>query len=85
MWAVPVVHALLVRNEYNVDVTRLGETRVSPHNQHFLVWPFLGLNQQYLEALAVLEIKQQKMVQENMCDAKSDFTEFSGLEVGKQV
>ncbi|XP_015418529.1 PREDICTED: coiled-coil domain-containing protein 125 isoform X2 [Myotis davidii] len=40
-----------------------------------------SLNQQYLEALAMLEIKQQKMVQENMCDAKSDFTEFSGLEV----
>ncbi|XP_023606851.1 coiled-coil domain-containing protein 125 isoform X4 [Myotis lucifugus] len=40
-----------------------------------------SLNQQYLEALAMLEIKQQKMVQENTCDAKSDFTEFSGLEV----
>ncbi|XP_059550404.1 coiled-coil domain-containing protein 125 isoform X2 [Myotis daubentonii] len=40
-----------------------------------------SLNQQYLEALAMLEIKQQKMVQENMCDAKSDFTEFSGLEL----
>ncbi|XP_005858039.1 PREDICTED: coiled-coil domain-containing protein 125 isoform X2 [Myotis brandtii] len=40
-----------------------------------------SLNQQYLEALAMLEIKQQKMVQENTCDAKSDFTEFSGLEL----
>lgn len=39
------------------------------------------LNQQHLEALAMLEIKQQKMVQENMCGDKSDFTEVSGLEL----
>uniref|UniRef100_A0A8C9GR99 Coiled-coil domain containing 125 n=1 Tax=Piliocolobus tephrosceles TaxID=591936 RepID=A0A8C9GR99_9PRIM len=38
------------------------------------------LNQQYLEALAMLDIKQQKMAQENMCCDKSDFAEASGLE-----
>ncbi|KAB1281731.1 Coiled-coil domain-containing protein 125 [Camelus dromedarius] len=43
------------------------------------------LNQQYLEALAMLDIKQQKMAQENTCRGKSGFTEVSGLEVGKQV
>ncbi|XP_017746108.1 PREDICTED: coiled-coil domain-containing protein 125 isoform X4 [Rhinopithecus bieti] len=39
------------------------------------------LNQQYLEALAMLDIKQQKMAQENMCCDKSDFAEASGLEL----
>ncbi|XP_071064542.1 coiled-coil domain-containing protein 125 isoform X3 [Dasypus novemcinctus] len=42
------------------------------------------LNQQYLEALAMLDIKQQKMAQENMCHSKSScFTEISGLEVAR--
>lgn len=40
-----------------------------------------SLNLQYLEALAMLEIKQPKTAQENTCDAKSDFTEVSGLEL----
>ncbi|KAM5330850.1 coiled-coil domain-containing protein 125 isoform 4-T12 [Glossophaga mutica] len=40
-----------------------------------------SLNQQYLEALAMLDIKQQKMVQETTCSDKSDFTEVSGLEL----
>uniref|UniRef100_A0A9L0T7R0 Coiled-coil domain containing 125 n=1 Tax=Equus caballus TaxID=9796 RepID=A0A9L0T7R0_HORSE len=40
------------------------------------------LNQQYLEALAMLGIKQQKMAQENMCHDESGFSEVSGLEVG---
>ncbi|XP_004678515.1 PREDICTED: coiled-coil domain-containing protein 125 [Condylura cristata] len=39
------------------------------------------LNQQYLEALAMLDIKQQKMVQENTCQDNSGFTEVSGLEL----
>ncbi|XP_065402424.1 coiled-coil domain-containing protein 125 isoform X3 [Macaca fascicularis] len=39
------------------------------------------LNQQYLEALAMLDIKQQKMAQENMCCDKSGFAEASGLEL----
>ncbi|XP_059772508.1 coiled-coil domain-containing protein 125 isoform X2 [Balaenoptera ricei] len=39
------------------------------------------LNQQYLEALALLDIKQQKMAQENMCQDTSGFTEVSGLEL----
>ncbi|XP_049721028.1 coiled-coil domain-containing protein 125 [Elephas maximus indicus] len=40
------------------------------------------LNQQYLEALAMLDIKQQKMAQENMCHSKSScFTEISALEL----
>ncbi|XP_006871029.1 PREDICTED: coiled-coil domain-containing protein 125 [Chrysochloris asiatica] len=40
------------------------------------------LNQQYLETLAMLEIKQQKMAQENTCRSPSScFTEASGLEV----
>lgn len=43
------------------------------------------MNQQYLEALAMLGIKQQKMAQENMCHDESGFSEVSGLEVGKQV
>ena len=43
------------------------------------------MNQQYLEALAMLDIQQQNMVQETTCSDKSDFTEVSGLEVGKQV
>ncbi|XP_036743653.2 coiled-coil domain-containing protein 125 isoform X1 [Manis pentadactyla] len=38
------------------------------------------LNQQYLEALAMLDIKQLKMAQENVCHDKSGFTEISGLE-----
>lgn len=33
----------------------------------------------------MLDIKQQKMVQENVCQDKSGFTEVSGLEVGGQV
>ncbi|KAF6123444.1 coiled-coil domain containing 125 [Phyllostomus discolor] len=40
-----------------------------------------SLNGQYLEALAMLDIKQQKMVQETTCNDKSDFTEASGLEL----
>ncbi|XP_032966008.1 coiled-coil domain-containing protein 125 isoform X2 [Rhinolophus ferrumequinum] len=40
-----------------------------------------SLNQQYLEVLAMLDIKQQKMVQENMCHDKGGFTEVSGLEL----
>ncbi|KAF5912013.1 hypothetical protein HPG69_003287 [Diceros bicornis minor] len=43
------------------------------------------LNQQYLEALAMLDIKQQKMAQENTCHDKSGFSEVRGLEVGKQL
>ncbi|XP_073658280.1 coiled-coil domain-containing protein 125 isoform X6 [Tursiops truncatus] len=39
------------------------------------------LNQQYLEALAMLDIKQQKMAQENTCQDTSGFTEVSGLEL----
>ncbi|XP_032135076.1 coiled-coil domain-containing protein 125 isoform X5 [Sapajus apella] len=39
------------------------------------------LNQRYLEALAMLDIKQQKMAQENMCCDKSGFAEASGLEL----
>lgn len=33
----------------------------------------------------MLDIKQQKMAQENTCQDTSGFTEVSGLEVGKQV
>uniref|UniRef100_A0A2K5P1K0 Coiled-coil domain containing 125 n=1 Tax=Cercocebus atys TaxID=9531 RepID=A0A2K5P1K0_CERAT len=51
------------------------------HNEYFLIWPFLVLNQQYLEALAMLDVKQQKMAQENMCCDKSGFAEASGLEL----
>lgn len=40
-----------------------------------------SLNRQYLEALAMLDIKQQKMVQETTCSDKNDFTEVSGLEL----
>ncbi|MEJ1275632.1 coiled-coil domain containing 125 [Cricetulus griseus] len=39
------------------------------------------LNQRYLEALAMLDIKQQKMAQENMVQEDSGFAEVSGLEV----
>ncbi|XP_066887176.1 coiled-coil domain-containing protein 125 isoform X3 [Kogia breviceps] len=39
------------------------------------------LNQQYLEALAMLDIKQQKIAQENTCQDTSGFTEVSGLEL----
>ncbi|XP_076973529.1 coiled-coil domain-containing protein 125 isoform X2 [Tamandua tetradactyla] len=40
------------------------------------------LNQQYLEALAMLDMKQQKMAQENRCHSKSSCsTELSGLEL----
>ncbi|XP_075864189.1 coiled-coil domain-containing protein 125 [Microcebus murinus] len=39
------------------------------------------LNQQYLEVLAMLDIKQQKMAQENTCHDKSGFVEVSGLEL----
>lgn len=50
-----------------------------------LPWPFLVLHQQYLEALAMLDVKQQMVALENVCHDKSGFTEVSGLEVGKQV
>ncbi|XP_053768997.1 coiled-coil domain-containing protein 125 [Desmodus rotundus] len=40
-----------------------------------------SVNQQYLEALAMLDIQQQNMVQETTCNDKSDFTEVSGLEL----
>ncbi|XP_030889915.1 coiled-coil domain-containing protein 125 isoform X4 [Leptonychotes weddellii] len=43
------------------------------------------LNQQYLEALAMLDVKQQMVAPENVCHDKSGFTEVSGLEVGKQL
>ncbi|XP_052015665.1 coiled-coil domain-containing protein 125 isoform X2 [Apodemus sylvaticus] len=39
------------------------------------------LNQRYLEALAMLDIRQQKMAQENMGQEESGFTEVSGLEL----
>ncbi|KAK4816329.1 hypothetical protein QYF61_015013 [Mycteria americana] len=39
------------------------------------------LNQQCLEFLAMLDVKQQKVVQENMSLNKSDITEFTGLEI----
>uniref|UniRef100_A0A8C8U9M4 Coiled-coil domain containing 125 n=1 Tax=Peromyscus maniculatus bairdii TaxID=230844 RepID=A0A8C8U9M4_PERMB len=39
------------------------------------------LNQRYLEALAMLDITQQKMAQENMGQEDSGFTEVSGLEL----
>ncbi|XP_040118603.1 coiled-coil domain-containing protein 125 isoform X2 [Oryx dammah] len=40
------------------------------------------LNQQYLEVLAMLDIKQQqKMAQEDTCQDRSGFTEVSGLEL----
>uniref|UniRef100_A0A8C0M3M8 Coiled-coil domain containing 125 n=1 Tax=Canis lupus familiaris TaxID=9615 RepID=A0A8C0M3M8_CANLF len=39
------------------------------------------LNQQYLEALAMLEVKQQMVAQENICHDKSGFTEVSSLEL----
>lgn len=63
----------------------MDKAGVRLHNEYFLIWPFLVLNQQYLEALAMLDIKQQTMAQENMCCDKSGFAEASGLEVGKHV
>ncbi|KAH0516560.1 Coiled-coil domain-containing protein 125 [Microtus ochrogaster] len=39
------------------------------------------LNQRYLETLAMLDIKQQKVALENMAQEDSAFTEVSGLEV----
>ncbi|NXH92687.1 CC125 protein, partial [Edolisoma coerulescens] len=39
------------------------------------------LNQQCLEFLAVLDVKQQKVFQENMSFNKSDNTDFTGLEL----
>ncbi|NXL06195.1 CC125 protein, partial [Mesembrinibis cayennensis] len=39
------------------------------------------LNQQCLEFLAMLDVKQQKVVQENMFLNKSDITDFTGLEM----
>ncbi|KFQ72722.1 Coiled-coil domain-containing protein 125, partial [Phoenicopterus ruber ruber] len=39
------------------------------------------LNQQCLEFLAMLDVKQQKIVQENMSLNKSDITDFTGLEL----
>ncbi|XP_011944818.1 PREDICTED: coiled-coil domain-containing protein 125 [Cercocebus atys] len=65
----------------DVGVTRLDTAGVRLHNEYFLIWPFLVLNQQYLEALAMLDVKQQKMAQENMCCDKSGFAEASGLEL----
>ncbi|NXM14458.1 CC125 protein, partial [Ploceus nigricollis] len=39
------------------------------------------LNQQCLEVLAMLDVKQQKVFQENMLLNKSDITDFTGLEL----
>ncbi|NXS65433.1 CC125 protein, partial [Pandion haliaetus] len=39
------------------------------------------LNQQCLEFLAMLDVKQQKVAQENMSLNKSDITDFTGLEL----
>ncbi|NWV26186.1 CC125 protein, partial [Origma solitaria] len=39
------------------------------------------LNQQCLEFLAMLDVKQQKVVQESMSLNKSDITDFTGLEL----
>ncbi|NXK29051.1 CC125 protein, partial [Arenaria interpres] len=39
------------------------------------------LNQQRLEFLAMLDVKQQKVVQENISLNKSDITDFTGLEL----
>lgn len=39
------------------------------------------LNQQHLEILAMLDVKQQKMVQETMSLSKSGITEITGLEL----
>ncbi|NWX40457.1 CC125 protein, partial [Steatornis caripensis] len=39
------------------------------------------LNQQCLEFLVMLDVKQQKVVQENMSLNKSDITDFTGLEL----
>ncbi|NXS02605.1 CC125 protein, partial [Oxylabes madagascariensis] len=39
------------------------------------------LNQQCLEFLAMLDVKQQKVFQENMSLNKSDITDFTGLEL----
>ncbi|XP_062455979.1 coiled-coil domain-containing protein 125 [Rhea pennata] len=39
------------------------------------------LNQQCLEFLAMLDVKQQKMIQENMSWNKSDLTDVTGLEL----
>ncbi|OWK59619.1 Coiled-coil domain-containing protein 125, partial [Lonchura striata] len=39
------------------------------------------LNQQCLELLAMLDVKQQKVFQENMLLDKSDLTDFTGLEL----
>ncbi|XP_030423420.1 coiled-coil domain-containing protein 125 isoform X3 [Gopherus evgoodei] len=39
------------------------------------------LNQQHLEFLAMLDVKQQKIIQENMSINKSGFTEITGLEL----
>ncbi|KAB0349695.1 hypothetical protein FD754_014552 [Muntiacus muntjak] len=39
------------------------------------------LNQQYLEALGMLDIRQQKVAQEDTCQDRSGFTEVSGLEL----
>ncbi|NXR19998.1 CC125 protein, partial [Cinclus mexicanus] len=39
------------------------------------------LNQQCLEFLAMLDVKQQKVFQENMSLSKSDITDFTGLEL----
>ncbi|RLV97481.1 hypothetical protein DV515_00011749, partial [Chloebia gouldiae] len=39
------------------------------------------LNQQCLEFLAMLDVKQQKVFQENMLLDKSDITDFTGLEM----
>ncbi|NXB68465.1 CC125 protein, partial [Struthidea cinerea] len=39
------------------------------------------LNRQCLEFLAMLDVKQQKVIQENMSLNKSDITDFTGLEL----
>ncbi|XP_037385648.1 coiled-coil domain-containing protein 125 isoform X1 [Talpa occidentalis] len=66
----------------NCENTVLKETlKLKTEEVKMLMSKNAILNQQYLEALAMLDIKQQKIVQENMCQDNSGFTEVSGLEL----
>lgn len=47
------------------------------------MFDFIVLSQQHLEFLAMLDVKQQKVVQENMSFNKTGFTDITGLEVSR--
>ncbi|KAF3821731.1 hypothetical protein GH733_009773, partial [Mirounga leonina] len=80
------INALQWEIELNCENAVLQETlNVKTEEIKMLKSENALLNQQYLEALAMLDVKQQMVAPENVCHDKSGFTEVSGLEVVRHL